>query len=153
MPLSANIEITSETVFGHHIGNTVIVVRGAGDWETVNLFAREIVEQFHNLQKTDVVRYIGNHRIEFYRVVPVRFAYEPRVKPIVFEPQTLYVVLNDAYVVDNDTLVELIHREHGQRYIWFGNKFVLRIERVSVHPEDAAERNRVALRHIEPYKL
>jgi hypothetical protein len=153
MPLSANIETRPDTRFGHHIGNTVIVVREAGDWETVNLFARDIVEQFHNLPKNDVVRYIGNHRIELHRVVPVRFAYEPRIRPLVLEPQTIYVVLNDTYVVDSDTLVELIHREHGQRYIWFGNKFVLRIERVRVHPEDVAERSRVALRRMEPYKL
>jgi hypothetical protein len=149
---TARIEIMSDSIFGSHVGNTVIFVIEAGNWEVVNLFARDIVEQFHALQKTDVVRQIGNHRIELYRVVPVRFAYEPRIKPLVLEPQTLYVVLNDTYIVDNDTLVELIHKEHGQRSLQFSRKYVLRIERVSVHPLDAAERNRVTLRRIAPHK-
>jgi len=153
MPLSANIEIMSDTRFGNHIGNTIVTVREAGNLENVELFARDIVEQFHNLPKTDVIRHIGNHRIELYRVIPVRFAYEPRIKPIVLEPQTLYIMLNDTYVVDNDTLVELIHKEHGQRYVWFGGRYVLRIERVNVHPLDTAERNRVVLRRLSQCNL
>ncbi len=143
----------SETVFGSHIGDTVIMVREAGNLENVELFARDIIEQFHNLPKIDVIRQIGNHRVELYRVIPVRFVYEPQIRPLVLEPQTLYITLNDAYIVDDDTLVELIHKEHGQRYIWFGNKYVLRIERVSVHPLDAAERNRVVLKRMKPHAI
>jgi hypothetical protein len=152
IPITANIEIMSDSVFGSHVGNIAIFVTEAGNFEVVNLFARDIIEQFHVLQKTNVVRQIGNHRIELYRVVPVRFAYEPRVKPLVLEPQTLYVVLNDTYIVDSDTLVELIHKEHGQRRLQFRGKYVLRIERVSVHPLDTAERNRITLRRIAPHK-
>jgi hypothetical protein len=152
VPITANIEIMSDSIFGSHVGNIAIFATEAGNLETVNLFARDIIEQFHVLQKTNVVRQIGNHRIELYRVVPVRFAYEPRVKPVTLEPQTLYIMLDNTYIVDGDTLVELLHREHGQRYLWFHGKYVLRIERVSVHPLDAAERNRVVLKRIAPRK-
>ena len=152
VPVTAGIEIVSDSIFGNHVGNIAIFVVETGNLEVVNLFARDIIEQFHVLQKTNIVRQVGNHRIELYRVVPVRFAYEPRIKPLVLEPQTLYVVLNDTYIVDDDTLAELIHKEHGQRYLWFHGKYVLRIERVSVHPLDAAERNRVVLKRIPIYK-
>jgi len=149
----ARVEIESVSIFGDHVGNIEIVVREAGNLEVVDIFTRDIAEQFNNLPKTDTVRQIGNHRIEIYRAIPVRFAYEPRVKPLVLEPQTLYIISDNTYVVDDDTLIELIHKEHGQRHIWFRGKYVLRIERVNVHRDDAAERNRTVLRRIAPYRL
>jgi len=144
----AYVEIESVSIFNDHVGNIEIMVRDIGNMETVDIFARDIAEQFRNLPKTDTVRQIGNHRIEIYRAIPVRFAYEPRVKPLVLEPQTLYIIAENTYVVDDDTLIELIHKEHGQRHIWFHGEYVLRIERVSVHRDDAAERNRTALQRI-----
>jgi hypothetical protein len=145
----ARIDIFPVPALVSHVGDVEIVVGEAGDLDAVNMFVRDIAEQFHHLPKTDVIRQVGNHRIELYRVIPVRFAYEPVIKPTVLEPQTLYVAPNDTYVVDDDTLIELIHKEHGQRHIWFrGGKYVLRIGRVSIHLLDAAERNRVALSRI-----
>jgi len=148
----ARVEIISLSSFGSHVGDIEIVVREAGDLKVVELFARDIAEQFHALPKTNVVRQIGNHRVELYHVVPVRFAYEPFIKPLVLEPQTLYIAPRDTYVVDNDSFVELHHKEHGRRDILIDGKYVLRIDRVLVHPRDTAERNRVVLSKIEPYK-
>ena len=116
----ARIEIISRAYYGNDIGDIRIVVRDAENQQLLDTILNDMVEQFKLLKPIDMVRYIGNHRVELKHVIPSMFSYNPQVKPLVLEPLTLYITAHNVYVVDTNSAVVLIHREHGARKIKFG---------------------------------
>jgi hypothetical protein len=149
----ARVEITSRAYYGNNIGDIQIVVRDVENQQLFDTILNDIVEQFKLLKPIDMVRYIGNHRVELKHVIPAMFSYNPQIKPLVLEPLTLYISTHHTYVVDTNSVVTLIHREHGVRKIKFADNYVLSIEHVTTHRDEIAERNRVVLSKIEPYRL
>jgi hypothetical protein len=149
--MQARVEIISRAYYGENIGDIQIVVRDVENPQLFDTILNDMVEQFKLLKPIDVTRYVGNHRIELRHVIPIMFSYNPRVLPLVLEPQTLYISVQHTYVVDTDTVVSLMHREHGIRKIKFAGKYVLSIEHVATHRDETAERNRTILRRTKPY--
>jgi hypothetical protein len=149
--MQARVEIISRAYYGENIGDIQIVVRDVENPKLFNTILNDMVEQFKLLKPIDVTRYVGNHRIELKHVIPAMFSYNPRVLPLVLEPQTLYISVQHVYVVDTDSIVTLMHREHGIRKIKFAGKYVLSIEHVLTHRDETSERNRTILRRIKPY--
>jgi hypothetical protein len=150
--MQAHIEIVSRTHYGNDIGDIMIIVRDVENDQLFGTLLNDMVEQFKLLKPIDMVRYVGNHRIELKHVIPVMFSYNPQIKPLVLEPLTLYISAQHVYVVDNDTVITLMHREHGSRKIKFAGKYVLSIEHVTTHQDEVAERNRTILKRIKQYK-
>jgi hypothetical protein len=150
--MRARLEIVSRAYFGSDIGDIRIIVRDVENPQLFDTLLNDMVEQFKLLKPIDIVRYVGNHRIELKHVIPAMFSYNPRVLSLVLEPQTLYISAQHIYVVDTDSVVTLMHREHGIRKIKFAGKYVLSIEHTTAHRDEIAERNRVVLKRIDPYK-
>jgi hypothetical protein len=147
--MQARVEIVSRAYFGSDIGDIRIMVRDVENQQLFDTLLNDMVEQFKLLKPIDMTRYIGNHRVELKHVIPAMFSYNPRILPLVLEPQTLYISAQHIYVVDTDSVVTLMHREHGIRKIKFANRYVLSIEHVTTHRDEIAERNRTILRRMK----
>ena len=149
--MQARVEIISRAYYGENLGDIQIVIHDATNPKLFDTLLNDMVEQFKLLKPIDIIRYVGNHRIELKHVIPAMFSYNPRVLPLVLEPLTLYISAHNVYVVDTDSTVTVIHREHGIRKIKFAGRYVLSIEHVTTHRDETAERNRTILRRIKPY--
>jgi hypothetical protein len=146
------LDIESRAYFNNHIGDTFIVIREVFANEIVNKMLRDITELIDTLTPVDMVRNVGNHRIELKHVVPISFSYTPDIKPLYLDPQTIYIMSRNSFIVDRDTIVSISHKEHGVRRVKFAGKYVLNITMTHHDNDDAAQRNRVALRRIPIYK-
>jgi len=146
------IEIISRAYFNDWIGDTIIRTQGEFNYEKRRMFVDDVIKQLDKLESLDLTRQIGNHRITLKKVIPVSIAYMPQIKPIVLDPLTLYIVVQNTYIVDHDSEIEFSHKEHGVRRVKFADKYIVRITHNDVHAHDAAQRNRIILSKIEPYK-
>ena len=146
------LDIESRAYFNSHIGDTFIVIREVFANEIVNKMLHDIAELIDTLAPVDMVRNYGNHRIELRHVIPVAFSYMPDIKPMYLDPQTIYIVSRNSFIVDRDTVVSISHKEHGTRTIRFAGRYVLNITTTHHDNDDAAQRNRVALKRIPIYK-
>jgi hypothetical protein len=147
------IEIISRAYFREWVGDTIIRAQEEFSYEKRRALVDDVIKQLDKLEPLDTVRQIGNHRIALKNVIPVSVAYTPPVKPIVLDPLTLYIVVPNTYIVSRDSVIEFSHREHGVRRVKFADRYIVRITHNDVHALDAAQRNRVVLSHIEPYRL
>jgi hypothetical protein len=146
------VEIISRSHFSNWVGDTIIRTQGVFSFEKRRALVDDVIKQLDKLEPLDTTRIIGNHRVVLKNVIPVSVAYVPPIKPLVLEPQTLYIVVPNTYIVNRESVIELIHKEHGVRKVRFADKYVITITHNAVHVHDAAQRNRVILSHIEPYR-
>jgi hypothetical protein len=146
------VEIISRAYFNDWVGDTIIRTRGEFSFEKRRGFVDDIIKQLDKLESLDLTRQIGNHRITLKKVIPVSIAYTPPIRPIVLDPLTLYILVPNTYIVNRDSEIELSHKEHGARKVKFADKYIVRITHNDVHAHDAAQRNRIMLSKIEPYK-
>jgi len=148
-----SINIISRAHFNDWVGDVVVRTQGEFEFEKRRALVDDAIKQLDKLEPVDMIRQIGNHHVVLKNVVPVSVAYTPPVKPLVLDPLTLYIVVPNAYIVTRDSVIEFSHREHGVRRVKFADKYIVRITHNNVHVHDAAQRNRVALSRIEPYRL
>jgi hypothetical protein len=146
------IEIISRAYFNDWVGDTIIRTQGEFSYEKRRMLVDDVIKQLDKLEPLDLTRQIGNHRITLKKVIPVSIAYTPPIKPIVLDPLTLYIVVQNTYIVNRDSEIEFSHKEHGVRKVKFADKYIVRITHNDVHAHDAAQRNRIILSKIEPYK-
>jgi len=146
------VEIISRAYFNDWIGDTIIRTQGEFSYEKRRMLVDDVIKQLDKLEPLDLARQIGNHRITLKKVIPVSIAYTPQVKPLVLDPLTLYIVVQNTYIVNRDSEIEFSHKEHGVRRVKFADKYIVRITHNDVHAHDAAQRNRIILSKIEPYK-
>jgi len=146
------IDIVSRSYFRDWIGDVVIRTLGEFSYEKRRALVDDVIRHLDKLEFIDTMRIIGNHRITLKNVIPISVAYTPPIKPLVLEPLTLYIVVPNTYIVNQESVVEFSHREHGVRRIRFADKYVVRITHNDVHPHDVAQRNRIMLSRIEPYR-
>jgi DUF971 family protein len=147
------VEIISRTASGEWVGDIIIRARAELSYERRRALIDDVIKQLDTLQPVAIERHVGNHHIKLKNVVPISVAYTPPVKTLVLDPLTLYIVVPNTYIVFRDSVIELSHREHGIRKIKFADKYVVRITHNDVHVHDVAQRNRVILSRIEPYRL
>jgi hypothetical protein len=147
------IEILSRAYFRERIGDIIIRTQGEFSYDKRRALVDDVIKQLDKLEPLDMVRYVGNHRVVLKNVVPVSIAYTPPVKPTVLDPLTLYIVVPNTYIVNQESVMEFSHKEHGVRRVKFADKYVVRIRHNDVHVHDVAQRNRVVLSRIEPYRL
>jgi hypothetical protein len=147
------IEIISRSYFNDWVGDTIIRTQGEFNFEKRRALVDDVIKQLDKLETLDTTRIVGNHRVVLKNVVPMSIAYVPPVKPLVLEPQTLYIVVPNTYIVNQESVIEFSHKEHGIRKVRFADKYVVRITHNNAHVHDVAQRNRIILSHIEPYKL
>jgi hypothetical protein len=147
------IEIISRSYFNEWVGDTIIRTQGEFSYEKRRALVDDVIRHMDKLEPLDTTRIIGNHRIMLKNVIPVSVAYTPNVKPIVLDPLMLYIVVPNTYIVSRDSVIEFSHREHGVRKVKFADRYIVRITHNDVHALDAAQRNRVVLSHIEPYRF
>ncbi len=147
------VEIISRAHYGDWVGDTIIRTLGEFNFEKRRALVDDVIKHLDKLEPLDTTRIIGNHRVALKNVIPVSVAYTPPIKPLVLDPLTLYIVVQNTYIVDRNSIVEFSHREHGVRRIKFADKYVVRITHNDVHAHDVAQRNRIILSRIEPYKL
>jgi hypothetical protein len=150
--IRGRLEIVSRAYFNTHYGDTFIVIREVNSDTLVNKMVRDMTELLNTLSPVDVVRNYGNHRVELKRVIPVSFSYMPDIKPLYLDPQAIYVIARNSFIVDRDSIATLTHREHGVRTIRFASKYVLNITTTHHDDDDITHRNRVALSKIKTYK-
>ena len=146
------VEIISRAYLNDWIGDTIIRTQGEFSYEKRRMLVDDVIKQLDKLEPLDLARQIGNHRITLKKVIPVSIAYTPQVKPLVLDPLTLYIVVQNTYIVNHDSEIEFSHKEHGVRRVKFADKYIVRITHNDVHAHDAAQRNRIILSKIEPYK-
>ncbi len=147
------IDIVSRSYFQDWVGDTIIRTQGEFGYEKRRALVDDVIKHLDKLEPLDMVRIVGNHRITLKNVVPVSVAYTPAVRPLVLDPLTLYIVVPNTYIVDTRSVIEFSHREHGVRKIKFADKYIVRITHNDVHVHDVAQRNRIVLSRIEPYRL
>lgn len=148
-----SVDIISRSYFNEWVGDTIIRTQGTWNYEKRRELLEDVVRQLDKLEPLDTTRIIGNHRITLKHVIPVSIAYMPPVKPLVLDPVTLYIIVPNTYIVDIESTIEFSHREHGVRRVKFADKYVVRIQHNDVHALEPAQRNRVILSKIEPYRL
>jgi hypothetical protein len=148
-----SIGIVSRSYFNEWVGDIIIRTQGEFPYEKRRALVDDVIRHMDKLEPLDTTRQIGNHRIMLKNVIPVSMAYTPPVKPIVLDPLTLYIVVPNTYIVGRDSVMEFSHREHGVRRVKFADRYIVRITHNDVHPHDVAQRNRVVLSKIEPYRL
>jgi hypothetical protein len=148
-----SLDIISRAHFGDWVGDTIIRTQGEFAYEKRRALVEDVIRQLDKLEPVDMVRQIGNHRVTLKNVVPVSIAYVPPVKPLVLDPLTLYIVVPNTYIVTRDSIIEFSHKEHGVRRVKFADRYVVRITHNDVHVHDAAQRNRIILYRIKPYRL
>ncbi len=150
--IRGKLEIISRAYFGNHYGDTFIAIREVESATIVNKMVHDMTELFNTLSPVDIVRNYGNHRVELRRVVPVSFSYMPDIKPVFLDPQAVYVIARNSFIVDRDSIAVITHREHGNRTIRFADKYVLNITTTHHDDDDVVHRNRVMLARIPLYK-
>jgi hypothetical protein len=150
---SFTVDIISRAYYQDWVGDTIIRTREVSNYEKRRALVDDVIKHLDKLEPVDTLRVIGNHRVVLKNVIPVSVAYAPPVKPLVLDPITLYIVVPNTYIVFRESAIEFTHREHGTRRIKFADKYVVRISHNSTHDHDAAQRNRVVLSRIKPYKL
>ncbi len=147
------IDIISRARYGDWVGDTIIRTMGEFGYEKRRALVDDVIKHLDKLEPLDTTRIIGNHRITLKNVIPISVAYTPPIKPLVLDPLTLYIVVPNTYIVSRESVMEFSHREHGVRRVKFADKYVVRITHNVVHVHDAAQRNRIVLSRIEPYRL
>jgi hypothetical protein len=150
--IRGRLEIVSRAYFSSHYGDTFIVIREISSETILNKMVHDMTELFNTLPPMDIVRNYGNHRIELRHVVPVAFSYMSDIKPLYLEPQAIYVIARNSFIVDGESIATLIHKEHGMRRVKFADKYVLNITTTLHDDDDITYRNRVALRRISTHK-
>ena len=150
--IRGKLEIVSRAYFNNHYGDTFIVIREVNSNAILNKMVRDMTELLNAQSPVDIVRNYSNHRVELKRVIPVSFSYMPDIKPIFLDPQAIYVIARNSFIVDRDSVATLTHKEHGMRTIRFAGKYVLHITTTHNDDDDVVHRNRVALSKIETYK-
>jgi len=146
------IDIISHAHYGEWVGDTIIRTQGEFSYEKRHEFIDDVIKQLDKIKPVTLTRQLGNHHVTLKNVIPVSIAYTPPVKPVVLDPLTLYIVVPNTYIVSRESVMEFSHKEHGVRRVKFADKYIVRIQHNVVHDFDAAQRNRVILSHIEPYK-
>jgi len=147
------IEIISRAYYNEWVGDTIIRTQGEFNYEKRRMLVDDVIKQLDKLESLDLTRQIGSHRITLKKVIPVSIAYTPQIKPIVLDPLTLYIVVQNTYIVNRDSEIEFSHKEHGVRRVKFADKYIVRITHNDVHVHDAAQRNRIILSKIEQYRI
>jgi hypothetical protein len=150
--IRGKLEIVSRAYFRSHYGDTFIVIREVHGGEILNKMVRDMTELLNSLPYVDIVRNYGNHRVELKRVIPISFSYIPDIKPLYLDPQAIYVIARNSFIVDRDSIAILTHKEHGTRTIRFAGKYVLHITTTHHDDDDITHRNRVALSRIKLHK-
>jgi len=150
--IRGRLEIVSRAYFNSKYGDTFIVIREVRGDAILNKMVRDMTELLNAQQPVDIVRNYGNHRIELKRVIPVSFSYTPDIKPLYLDPQAIYVIARNSFIVDRESVATLTHKEHGTRTIRFAGKYVLHITTTHHDDDDVVHRNRVALSKIPTYK-
>jgi hypothetical protein len=151
--IRGRLNIESRAYFNTHYGDTFIVIREVESDTIFNKMVHDMTELINTLSPVDIVRNYGNHRVELRRVVPVSFSYTPDIRPLYLDPQAIYVIARNSFIVDRDSIATLIHKEHGARTIRFAGKYVLNITTTHHHDDDVVHRNRAVLSRIDPRKL
>lgn len=147
------VDIISRAYYLDLVGDTIIRTMGEFAYEKRRMLVDDVIRQLDKLESLDMIRQIGNHRITLKNVIPVSVAYTPPIKPLVLDPLILYIVVPNTYIVNQESVIEFNHKEHGVRKVKFADKYVIRITHNDVHRHDASQRNRVVLSQIEPYRL
>jgi hypothetical protein len=143
----------SRSYFNEWVGDIIIRTQGEFPYEKRRALVDDVIRHMDKLEPLDTTRIIGNHRIMLKNVIPVSVAYVPPIKPLVLDPLTLYIVVPNTYIVSQESVIEFSHREHGVRRVKFADRYIVRITHNDVHALDTAQRNRVVLSKIEPYRL
>jgi hypothetical protein len=147
--IRGRLEIVSRAYFNSHYGDIFIAIREVHSDDLIDKMVRDMTELFNALSPVDIVRNVGNHRVELKHVVPVSFSYTPDIKPLYLDPQAIYVIARNTFIVDGDSVATLIHKEHGVRRVRFAGKYVLNITTTHHDDDDVAYRNRVVLSRIK----
>jgi hypothetical protein len=147
--IRGKLEIISRAYFGSHYGDTFIAIREVGSDVLIDKMVRDMTELLNTLSPVDLIRNYGNHHIQLKRVIPISFSYMPDVKPVFLDPQAIYVIARNSFIVDRDSVVTATHKEHGTRTIKFANKCVLHVTTTHHDDDDVVHRNRVALSRIK----
>jgi hypothetical protein len=151
--ITGRLEIVSRARFGDVFGDIFVVIREVSNNGILLKILHDMARLVETLQHVDMVRNLGNHRIELRRVIPISFSYIPEIKPMFIDPQAIYIIARDTFIVDQDSQITLLHKDHGMRIIKFAGRYILNITTTQHHNDDVALRNRVILSRIEPYKL
>jgi len=146
------VEIISRAHYGEWVGDTIIMIRNIFNYEKRRELIDDVIRQLDKLEPLDMRRVIGNHHVTLKNVIPISLAYVPHIRPMVLDPLTLYITVPNTYIVDTRSVIEFSHKEHGVRRVKFADKYIVRIQHNNVHEHDVAQRNRVALSKIKPYK-
>jgi len=107
-----------------------------------NKVVDELKNAFENTPKSDFEFWLGEHRIKVKNAYSLRMSYMPTIQPIFINELNISSNEN-AFAVYPDSVVEISHREHGNKCIKFNDAFVIWFLTTTVDRRFTEERNKV----------
>jgi len=115
--------------------------------EMMSDIINSIRDMLNNSERVDEVM-VGNHYIRIERGLPVNFAYEPRMKPKMFDAMLITVYRPRTFLVTPRTKVTIEHAQHGTKHISFDSTYALEITTTNISDEHLEKVNVLALRKL-----
>jgi len=102
----------------------------------------EIKNMFEKLPRDDFEFFIGEHRIKVKNAYSLRMTYTPEIQPIFINTLNVSSYEN-SFIVFQDSIVEITHREHGKKIVKFSGMFNIEFDTTNVANTFLMERNKV----------
>jgi hypothetical protein len=120
-----------------------------GPGELENELFKEAIDSLNNLPPMSFEFNIGNHYVKINNAKSLSFSFRPSKQPITLNENIINVINPLTFIVTPNSIIELMHREHGLKTIRFSNSYIVRFDHVDTHTFYLRERNRVILRNLE----
>jgi len=133
----------------NHIGVRVDCGMWGDIGEITRELNREIIEALNNLPPYTYEFNIGNHYVKIDNAKSLSFSYRPSKQPLTLNENIITIMNPLVYMVTPNSIIELVHREHGIKTIKFNSNYIIRFTHIDVHWDYTSERNRVILRNLE----
>jgi hypothetical protein len=106
----------------------------------------ELREAMKGVKRQDYTIALGNHLINIRNAIALNIEYTPNIKPKIPMLSDWSIRFNlSSYYVDNISLVEIEHSEHGKVTIEFNGQYLIRFDTNNLGLEHRNEWNRAVL--------
>jgi hypothetical protein len=147
--INAEIQLDAVAIDRESTYASIILIPNTIDIDTTKLYwilFNELREALKNVKPQDYTIVIGNHVINIRNAIALNIEYVPLAKPRIPVLSDWVIRFNlGYYYVDNSSIIEINHKEHGSVTIQFNGKYLIEFRTNNVDRSHISEWNRAVL--------